>query len=70
MLLIPVSELIVISPDKEVNDALKQLFRKGMSRIFIINRQSQLIGLVSKSDIINLAQERKEYLQSSKNWNY
>ena len=43
-----------------------------MSRIFIVivDRQSQLIGLVSKSDILNLAQERKEYLQSSKNWNY
>ena len=69
-MMIPVSELIVMSPDKEVNDALKQLFRKGMSRIFIVDRQSQLIGLVSKSDILNLAQERKEYLQSSKNWNY
>ncbi|HEU5461416.1 MAG TPA: CBS domain-containing protein [Nitrososphaeraceae archaeon] len=61
-IMIPVSELIVISPDKEVNDALKQLFRKGMSRIFIVDRQSQLIGLVSKSDILNLAQERKGIL--------
>ena len=69
-IMIPVSELIVMSPDKEVNDALNQLFRKGMSRIFIVDRQSQLIGLVSKSDILNLAQERKEFLQSSKNWNY
>ena len=69
-IMIPVSQLIVMSPDKEVNDALNQLFRKGMSRIFIVDRQSQLIGLVSKSDILNLAQERKEFLQSSKKWNY
>ena len=69
-MMIPVSELIVMSPDKEVNDALNQLFRKGMSRIFIVDRQSQLIGLVSKSDILNIAQERKEFLQSSKKWNY
>ncbi|HEU4482281.1 MAG TPA: site-2 protease family protein [Nitrososphaeraceae archaeon] len=68
--MIPVSELIVMCPDKEVNDALKQLFRKGMSRIFIVNKQSQLIGLVSKTDILNLAQERKEFLQTSKKWNY
>jgi CBS domain containing-hemolysin-like protein len=66
--MIPVSELIVMSQDKEVNDALKELFRKGMSRIFIIDKQSQLIGLVSKSDIFNLAQERQEFLQSSKKW--
>ncbi|MGI9009572.1 MAG: CBS domain-containing protein [Nitrososphaeraceae archaeon] len=69
-MMIPISELIVMSPDKEVNDALKQLFRKRMSRIFIVDKQSQLIGLVSKSDILNLAQERKEFLQTSKKWNY
>jgi predicted transcriptional regulator len=66
--MVPVSELIVMSPDKEVNDALKQLLRKGMSRVFIVDKQSQLIGLVSKSDILNLAQERKEFLQNSKKW--
>ena len=64
--MIPVSDLIVMSQEKEVNDALKELFRKGMSRIFIVGKQSQLIGLVSKSDILNLAQERQEFLQSSK----
>ena len=69
-MMIPNSELIAMSPDKEVNDALKQLFRKRMSRIFIVDNQSQLIGLVSKSDILNLAQERKEFLQNSKKWNY
>ena len=69
-MMIPKSELIVMSPDKEVNDALKQLFRKRMSRIFIVDNQSQLVGLVSKSDILNLAQERKEFLQNSKKWNY
>lgn len=64
--MIPVSDLILMSQDKEVNDALKELFRKGMSRIFIVGKQSQLIGLVSKSDILNLAQERQKFLQSSK----
>ncbi len=64
--MIPVSDLILMSQDKEVNDALKELFRKGMNRIFIVDKQSQLIGLVSKSDILNLAQERQEFLQSSK----
>ena len=68
-MMIPVSELIVMSPDKEVNDALKQLFRKRMSRVFIEDKQSHLVGLVSKSDILHLAQERKEFLQSSKKWN-
>jgi Zn-dependent protease/predicted transcriptional regulator len=69
-LMIPTSEVIVMSENKEVNDALMQLFRKGMSRIFIVNNQSQLIGLVSKTDILNLAQEREEFLRTTKKWNY
>jgi Zn-dependent protease/predicted transcriptional regulator len=69
-LMIPASEVIAMSEDKEVNDALKQLFRKGMSRIFIVNSKSQLIGLVSKTDILNIAQERGEFLRTTKKWNY
>lgn len=69
-LMIPASEVIVMSEDKEVNDALMQLFRKGMSRIFIVNHQSQLIGLVSKTDILSIAQERGEFLRTTKKWNY
>jgi Zn-dependent protease/CBS domain-containing protein len=69
-LMIPVSEIIVMSAEREVNDALKQLFRKNMSRVFIVNNQSRLLGLVSKTDIINLAQERGEFLRTAKKWNY
>lgn len=69
-LMIPASEVIAMSEDKEVNDALKQLFRKGMSRIFIVNNKSQLIGLVSKTDILNIAQERGEFLRTTKKWDY
>jgi Zn-dependent protease/predicted transcriptional regulator len=69
-LMIPVSEIIVMGAEREVNDALKQLFRKNMSRIFIVDNQSQLLGLVSKTDILNLAQERGEFLRTTKKWNY
>jgi predicted transcriptional regulator len=69
-LMIPVSEIIVMSAEREVNDALKQLFRKNMSRVFIVNNQSRLLGLVSKTDILNLAQERGEFLRTTKKWNY
>ncbi len=69
-LMIPVSEIIVMAAEREVNDALKQLFRKNMSRVFIVNNQSRLLGLVSKTDILNLAQERGEFLRTTKKWNY
>jgi len=69
-LMIPVSEIIVMGAEREVNDALKQLFRKNMSRIFIVNDQTRLLGLVSKTDVLNLAQERGEFLRTTKKWNY
>ncbi|HJT83008.1 MAG TPA: site-2 protease family protein [Nitrososphaeraceae archaeon] len=65
-LMIPLSEVIVMNENKEANDALIQLFRKGMSRIFIVDNDSRLLGLVSKTDIINLAKERDEFMQTTK----
>jgi Zn-dependent protease len=65
-LMIPFSEVIVMSENKEANDALIQLFRKGMSRIFIVDSDYRLVGLVSKTDIINLAQERGEFIRTTK----
>ena len=65
-LMIPLSEIIVMNENREANDALIQLFRKGMSRIFIVDNDSRLLGLVSKTDIINLAKERDEFIQSIK----
>ena len=65
-LMIPLSEVIVMNENKEANDALMQLFRKGMSRIFIVDNDSRLLGLVSKTDIINLAKERDEFIQTTK----
>jgi Zn-dependent protease/predicted transcriptional regulator len=65
-LMIPFSEVIVMNENKEANDALIQLFRKGMSRIFIVDSNSRLLGLVSKTDIINLAQERGEFMRTTK----
>ena len=65
-LMIPLSEVIVMNENKEANDALIQLFRKGMSRIFIVDNDSRLLGLVSKTDIINLAKERDEFIQTIK----
>ena len=64
--MIPLSEVIVMNENKEANDALIQLFRKGMSRIFIVDNDSRLLGLVSKTDIINLAKERDEFIQTTK----
>jgi predicted transcriptional regulator len=55
-------QLIIMRPNRTADDALKHMVRKHVSRIFICDEEGKLIGLVSKTDIINAASERKEYV--------
>lgn len=57
----PSSNLIVMKSDMQVNNALEQLVRKRMNRIFVVDDDLKLIGIVSKTDILNAAQERADY---------
>ena len=57
----PISNLIVMKSDMQVNNALEQLVRKRMNRIFVVDNDFKLIGIVSKTDILNAAQERADY---------
>jgi Zn-dependent protease/predicted transcriptional regulator len=57
----PLSNLIVMKSDMQVNNALEQLVRKRMNRIFVVDDDFKLIGIVSKTDILNAAQERADY---------
>lgn len=57
----PLSNLIVMKSDMQVNNALEQLVRKRMNRIFVVDDYFKLIGIVSKTDILNAAQERADY---------
>jgi CBS domain-containing protein len=40
--------------------------RKQMARVFVCDEEGRLIGLVSKTDIMNAASERKEYMKAVK----
>jgi CBS domain-containing protein len=38
--------------------------RKGMGKVFVCNEEgTKLIGLVSKTDVINAVRERKDYMK-------
>lgn len=60
-IMLPRSNLIIMTPENEVNDALKELVLKRMNRIFVTDQNFKLTGIVSKTDILNLAQERSEF---------
>jgi Zn-dependent protease/predicted transcriptional regulator len=63
-IMISKSNLIIIQENGTADDALKQMARKRMSRVFICDEQGRLLGLVSKTDIMNAASERKEYVKA------
>jgi CBS domain-containing protein len=65
-IMIPRSNLIIMNPESEVNDALKELVLKRMNRIFVVDDNVRLIGIASKTDILNIAQESSEFNEIKK----
>lgn len=60
-MMIPAEELAVMLPDRQAEEALALMTRKSVGKIFVIDELGILIGLVSKTDILNAASERKDY---------
>jgi Zn-dependent protease len=77
--MIPLIDLIVMRDDAKANEALLQMTRgvgvglggteeqqsrkKQIGKIFVCDDRGMLIGLVSKTDIMNIESERQEYIQ-------
>jgi CBS domain-containing protein len=67
--MIPVGDLAVMAPDRRADEALQQMTRTRIGKVFVCDSDNRLLGLVSKTDIMNVASERQEYrkeLQSYK----
>jgi len=63
----PRSNLIILTPDRKADEALMQMTRRHMGKVFVCSGgERKLLGLVSKTDIMNVATERQEYAQASK----
>ncbi|MFL6413670.1 MAG: site-2 protease family protein [Nitrososphaeraceae archaeon] len=71
-IMIPKDELIVMRSSRSADDALRRMFRENKSRVFICeedkeeqevkkHRRQKLVGLISKTDILNVAREREEF---------
>ncbi|MFL6368793.1 MAG: stage II sporulation protein M, partial [Nitrososphaeraceae archaeon] len=71
-IMIPKDELIVMRSNRSADDALRRMFRENKSRVFICeedkeeqevkkHRRQKLVGLISKTDILNVAREREEF---------
>jgi Zn-dependent protease len=64
----PAGELVVMTPDGRADEALKQMTRKRIGKVFVCDADNRLLGLVSKTDIMNVASERQEYRKELENY--
>jgi CBS domain-containing protein len=60
-IMIPKADLIIMSENRKADEALVQISRKRIGKVYVCNDEGKLIGLVSKTDIMNAASERSEY---------
>jgi Zn-dependent protease len=62
-IMIPLEDLVVMLPSRSADEALMKMTRTRIGKIFVCDLQGVLLGLVSKTDIMNLASERQEFQQ-------
>jgi len=64
--MIPRGDLPVMSPDANADMALMQMTKTKIGKVFVCDGEGKLIGLVTKTDILNVEMERNEIAQTLK----
>ena len=54
-IMIPAAELIIMQPTRRADEALRKMTRTRLGRVCICDEEGRLVGLVSKTDIMNAA---------------
>ncbi|MEW6605236.1 MAG: site-2 protease family protein [Thermoproteota archaeon] len=60
-IMVPAGELAIMAPDRRADEALQQMTRTHIGKVFVCDPEKRLLGLVSKTDILSVASERQEY---------
>lgn len=58
--------IIIVDPNTTAENALMQMTQKRLGKVFICKESGELVGMVSKTDILNLEMERQEIAQTIK----
>lgn len=64
--MIPRDDLIVMDLTKNANEALNEMVKRKMNMVFLSNANGKIEGLITKTDILNIAAERQKYLHTLK----
>lgn len=65
-IMIPPKYLAIMEPHAKAEKALLDMVQKRVGKVFVCNNDGRLLGVVSKTDIIELASERQKYFHSIK----
>jgi Zn-dependent protease/predicted transcriptional regulator len=65
-IMIPRNEMIVMDANDNAEEALNKMALRKMNILFISNEDGNIAGLVTKTDILNIAAERKKYFDDLK----
>lgn len=66
-IIIPRNRLIVMESNRMADEALAQMMRRRLGKVFVTDKEGKkLLGIISKTDIMNVAAERREYVESVK----
>ncbi len=63
--MIPKNELIISHPDEKMDEAFMDMIKKRQGKILVCDVKDNLLGIISKTDLLAIASERQEYLQST-----
>lgn len=64
-IMIPRQDLIVMDADATAENAVMQMNQRRMGKIFVCRKETdELIGIVSKTDVLNVETERNEIVKS------
>lgn len=64
-IMIPRNDLIVMDADMTAEDAAIQMSKRRMGKIFVCRKESdELVGIISKTDLLNVETERNEIIKS------
>lgn len=63
--MIPLEELNVIGPDARGDEAVQKMTRSRSGKIFVCDIKGRLLGMVTKTDLLNVVSERQEYSKTA-----
>jgi Zn-dependent protease/predicted transcriptional regulator len=63
-IMVPAAKLVIMDSDRRADEALMQMARTGVGKVFVCDAEGRLVGLVSKTDILEAASERREFAES------